>query len=71
MGEAIKSFRQSYPWIIPLVGINQLPVSATRWQHGSQFCFASYLVKIHKGANNSTSTEAREKISTYLESENF
>ncbi len=45
---------------------NQLPVSAARWQHWSQICFCSfYLVKNHKIANNA---EAREKISTYLES---
>ncbi len=45
-----------------LIIINQLPVSVTRWQHGSQICFANfYLVKIHKIVNNSTTTKAREK----------
>jgi hypothetical protein len=34
------------------------------------FCYF-YLVINHKIANNSVSTEAREKISTYLESSEF
>jgi len=25
------------------IRINQLPVSATRWQHGSQICFATFI----------------------------
>ncbi len=24
------------------IRINQLPISATRWQHGSQVCFATF-----------------------------
>jgi hypothetical protein len=73
----------------------------TRWQHGSQKCFAAFLVKDHKWgeisgsfchqaavwfwdmfcnfylvknceiAKKSTTTKAREKISTYLESLEF
>jgi hypothetical protein len=50
------------------IRVNQLPVSVTRWQHGSQICFVTYLVKNHKIANNSTATKAGEKISTDLES---
>jgi hypothetical protein len=40
---------------------NQLPVSAARWQHDLQICFATFI------AYNSTTTKAREKISTDLE----
>jgi hypothetical protein len=50
----------------------QLPISAARLVP-DMFC-NFYLVKNHKIANNSATTEAREKISTYLESlevENF
>ncbi len=50
--------------------INQLPVYATRWQHGSQICFATFIDK-NKIANNSTTTKAREKVSTDLESLEF
>jgi hypothetical protein len=43
---------------------NQLPVSATKWQHGSQICFATFILqnitKILK--KNSTATKNREKI---------
>jgi hypothetical protein len=43
-----------------------------RWQHGSQMCVFNFnLVKNYKIAKNSTTTEAREKISTDLESFNF
>jgi hypothetical protein len=44
-----------------LIRINQVPVSVARWQHGSQTCFATYLLKIQKIVNNSTTTKAREK----------
>jgi hypothetical protein len=47
------------------VGINQLSVSATRWQHRSQ------MVKNHKIANNSTTIEARQKVRAFLESLEF
>jgi hypothetical protein len=52
---------------------NQVPVSATRWQHGSQICFTTfYLLKSNKkNAENSTTTKAREKINTDLESSEF
>ncbi len=44
---------------------NQLPVSANRWQHGSQIHFWNlYFLNNHKIAKNSTTTKAREKIST-------
>jgi hypothetical protein len=48
--------------------INQLPVSVTRLQHGSQMFCDFNLVKNHKFANNSPTTLAIEKISTDLES---
>jgi hypothetical protein len=44
-----------------------VPVSAARWQHGSQIC-NFYLVKNPKIAENSTTTKAREKI---LRSQHF
>jgi hypothetical protein len=48
---------------------NHLTVSATRWQHGSPDMFCNfYLVKNHKIGINATTTKAREKISTDLES---
>ena len=51
---------------------NQLPVSATVWQHGTQICFATFVLRnITKLAKNSTTTKAREKISTDLESLKF
>jgi hypothetical protein len=43
----------------------QLPISAARLVP-DMFC-NFYLVKNHKIANNSATTKAREKISTYLE----
>jgi hypothetical protein len=47
----------------------QLSVSATRRQHWFPDMFCNfYLVKSHKIANNSPTTEARERISTYFES---
>ncbi len=50
-------------------GGNQLPVSAARWQHGSQVCSANfYLVKTHKITKDSTTTKARETMNTDLES---
>jgi hypothetical protein len=51
------------------IRINQVPVSATRWQHGSQTCFATFIImKNDKINNNSKTPEAREKIKTDLES---
>jgi hypothetical protein len=50
----------------------QLPVSAARWPAMVPDMFCNfYLVKIHEMANNSATTEAREKISTFLESLKF
>jgi hypothetical protein len=52
-------------YYLPLpIGINQLPYSAARWQHGSQISFAIIFVKID---NKLITTEAEEKISTILE----
>ncbi len=53
-------------WIQP-----QMPVSAARWQHGSQICFATFLAKNHQIAKNSTITKAMEKISTDYRSIEF
>jgi hypothetical protein len=49
------------------IRIHQLPMSVTRWQHGFQICFVTYLMKNNKIANNSTNTKVREKISTDLD----
>jgi len=50
----------------------QLPAPVARWKHGSQICLCNfYLVKNHKIAQNSTTTKAREKTSTDLESLEF
>ncbi len=49
----------------------QLPGSATRWQHWSKISFETFLVKITKLIKNSVTTQAREKISTHLESLEF
>ncbi len=52
--------------------INQLPVSADRWQHGSQMCSANfYIVKNHKIANNTTTAKVRKNIRKDLESSEF
>jgi hypothetical protein len=41
---------------------NQLPVSATRWQHGVQIFFATFIYSNgHKIGKNSTTPEARGK----------
>ncbi len=51
------------------IRLNQLPVSAARWQYGLPDLFHNfYLLKNGKSHNNSKNTEAREKISTDLES---
>ncbi len=43
-----------------------------KWQHGVPDMFWNFhLVKNHKIANNSATTETREKISTYFESLEF
>jgi hypothetical protein len=50
----------------------QLPVSAARRQHSSQMCFETFIWrKNHKIDKNSTTTKAREKIRTDLESLEF
>ncbi len=54
-----------------ILGLNQLPDSLTRWQHGSQICFESFILQNHKIAHNSATTKVREKINTYLESLEF
>jgi len=54
-----------------VIKISLLPVSATSWQHCSQMFCNFYAVKNHKIAKNSTTTNAREKISTDLESSEF
>jgi hypothetical protein len=44
------------------IRINQLPVFAAKWQHGTQTCFATFIrQKNHEVANNKTNSEAREK----------
>jgi hypothetical protein len=58
-----------------LVGYNE-GISAASFCHQvaalvpDMFC-NFYLAKYHKNANNPATTEAREKISTYLESYEF
>jgi hypothetical protein len=42
-----------------IMGENQLPVSAARWQHWSKLGFATFILR--KIADNSAATEAREK----------
>ncbi len=45
---------------------NQLPVSATRWQHGYQIYFETYLLKIHKiDFKNSTINKARKHMHSF------
>jgi hypothetical protein len=44
---------------------NHLLVSATRWQHWYQIGFATLFSENHKIANNSATTEAKEKINTF------
>jgi hypothetical protein len=59
-------------WKTKIIRINQLSASVARWQYGSQVCFAAfYSEKNHELANNSTTPEAEEKISTDLESSKF
>ncbi len=54
---------------MPPISINRLPVSTTRWHHGSQICLKnSYSVKNQRIVNISAATEAREQTSTDLES---
>jgi hypothetical protein len=48
--------------------VTQLPVSAARWQHGSQIWFATFFAKNQKIAKNSAATRAKEKIRTDYES---
>jgi hypothetical protein len=54
---------------IKLMRINQLQVSATRWQFGAKIYICNFnSLKNHKFAHNSTTTKAGEKISIDLES---
>ncbi len=54
------------------IRINQLPVSAARWQHWVPHMFCNVCaVKNHKSAKYSITTGARENISTNLESLEF
>jgi hypothetical protein len=56
----------------PLNSQPQLPFSVARWQLGSRICFATFVwVKNHKIADNSTTSKARLKIRTDLESMEF
>jgi hypothetical protein len=48
----------------------QLPLSANRWQHGSQIFFATFLVKNHKIVKTQEPRKL-DKISTDLESVEF
>jgi hypothetical protein len=50
---------------------NQLPVFATRWQLVPSYVCNFYFGKTQKIAKNFTTTKAREKISTDLESLEF
>jgi hypothetical protein len=43
--------------------INQLAVSAARWQHGSRTSY--YVVKVYVIVKNSSITEAREKNNSF------
>ncbi len=49
----------------------QLPGSATRWQHWSKICFETFFSENYKIDKNSVTTQAREKISTHVESLEF
>ncbi len=60
----IKRFKRLFmlAGVVLKMRINQLPVSATRCQHGSQICFCNfYLLKNCKIMNNSANNETREK----------
>jgi len=49
-----------------------IPDYVTRWQHGSQICYATFIfAKSHKIAKKLAATEVREKISRGLESLEF
>jgi hypothetical protein len=55
-------------YVCHTIGIHQLPVSATRGApQGLDMFHKFYFVINHKIANNSTTAEAREKISADLE----
>ncbi len=54
---------------IPSIRINELPVSASVWQHGSKNMFRNiYSMKNHELVNNPATTEDREKIDKGLQS---
>jgi len=51
---------------------NQLTVSAARWQHWSQICFATFIQwKITKLLRTQQLLKPEKKISTYLDSLEF
>ncbi len=57
---------------IDIIRLNQMPVLAARWQHRLPGMFLNlYLAKNHQIAKNSTSSEARGKISADLKSFEF
>ncbi len=56
-GEAVVRLGNKYVEFSQLE-INQLPVSATRWQQGSKICFATF---IQWKITTSTTTKVREK----------
>ncbi len=57
--------------LIGPVLLNQVPISANRWQHWPWTCFSNFLSKKYGIANNSAITEARAKINTDLKSVEF
>ncbi len=61
----------SSQFLLPGGSIGPRYVSKLLFSEKSQKFWNFYLVKNHKIANNSATTEAREKISTYLESLKF
>jgi len=48
-----------------VIRIHQLPVSASRWQHVPPLCFAAFIGEKCLITTNSTTTQAREKISSF------
>ncbi len=68
----LKEIRGGLAWFRQMRG-NRMLVSGTRWQHGSQICFTTFIKwkLAHKMVENSTTPIAREKISTDLGSLEF
>jgi len=51
-----------------VIGIDQLPVPATRWQHGFRICFATFILrKFTKLIITQQPLQLAKKISTDLE----